>query len=82
MARLSCELDEDYSNFMDLARKKKIHVAKKKKGEKVHLYISKSKEIADYNKSHDPEMKSDSAKSVIALNFASTSFFFIPKIAP
>jgi len=66
MARLSCKLGENYSEFINLARKRKVHVADIKRGENVHVYISKSKKIVDYYKSHDPEMKNSSTKLEIA----------------
>lgn len=66
MARLSCKPGENYSKFIDFARKRKVHVADIKRGENIHVYISKSKKIVDYYKSHDPEMKSNSAKLEIA----------------
>jgi hypothetical protein len=62
MARLSCRQSEDISKFADLAGKRKVYMAEIRRGEISHFYISKSKKLVDYYKSHDPEMKSDPTK--------------------
>jgi hypothetical protein len=66
MARLSCKLGENYVKFLEFAKKRKIYAACVKQNGNSHIYISKSKKMVDFYKTHDPEMKNKPTKPEIA----------------